>query len=548
VRYDLVMTLTPAHGLVLADDILHLRNLPTFDDSLTASDSEMLLSFLTEPYLRVPLVLSFFATEDRIHALKQPQLRDLLDAVLWEPGQFSSPEVSKQVPQAVPAEKPELLATAYGLMLNELHRSPSVVLEATIKLIKLALDLNTGTVHGSTTEVILFVCRLASRMDSYVSFVIDLSDGTHQSIHRELRDVDVSAEIVTELKHGLQQIRALLHGDLLAMIKEFSVMAYREYKDSANEETLNVNSQIICCLHSHLILAHRNIPLSEHDTNTVKSIMASFVHVNCRHSFNTGRQVDLPNTEYVIPETQLYETLQVQRRRLINWCGRSTGSESSHMQTAQQTKLDTALTTLSSLAAEDPRPDKFHSVAVALCKEITLLDAQVSSVLVQPSTAGVATPAQLSDVMNSIQAITSDTGSFAGPDLQPSPETTENWGFISGWANPGRFTVTSQGKAPSEDIASAEPNAGLGAEIDFQLAALTVKNAHVIALDEEVANMPDVKAVFGNESMQATTIQSAEHRVIYRLMGRGHDVHFWHTQDSRKFKDFPESLGSYERE
>ena len=128
------------------DDILHLRNLPTFEDSLTASDSELLLSFLTEPYLRIPLVLSFFATEDRIHSLKQPQLRTLLDAVLWEPGQFSSAQMSKQAPQEVPAAKPEQLATAYGLMLNELYRSPSVVLNATVKLLKLALDLNTGTV------------------------------------------------------------------------------------------------------------------------------------------------------------------------------------------------------------------------------------------------------------------------------------------------------------------------------------------------------------------------------------------------------------------
>ena len=108
------------------DDILHLRNLPTFDDSLTASDSELLLSFLTEPYLRIPLVLSFFATEDRIHSLKQPQLRGILDAVLWEPGRFSSAEMSARVPQEVPTPRPELLATTHGLMLNELRRSPTV--------------------------------------------------------------------------------------------------------------------------------------------------------------------------------------------------------------------------------------------------------------------------------------------------------------------------------------------------------------------------------------------------------------------------------------
>ena len=68
------------------DDILHLRNLPTFDSSITTSDSELLLSYLTEPYLRIPLVIQFFATEDRIHSLKSPELRELLDSVLFEPG------------------------------------------------------------------------------------------------------------------------------------------------------------------------------------------------------------------------------------------------------------------------------------------------------------------------------------------------------------------------------------------------------------------------------------------------------------------------------
>ena len=45
-------------------------------------DSELLISFLTVPYLRVPLVLTFFATEDRVHKLQSKKLRGILDAVL----------------------------------------------------------------------------------------------------------------------------------------------------------------------------------------------------------------------------------------------------------------------------------------------------------------------------------------------------------------------------------------------------------------------------------------------------------------------------------
>ena len=261
--------------------------------------------------------------------------------------------------------------------------------------------------------------------------------------------------------------------------------------------------------------------------------------------------MDLPNTEYVIPETQLYETLQVQRRRLVNWCGQSADSQSSDRRTparARQELREVISKLISLTASEKPRTDATDADVVALCRSVALLDVQASSAQELPSfTDGIATQQELSDVMNSIQAITSDTGSFAGPDKDPSPETIENWGFVTGRNNTGRFTVTSLGNAFGE-IQSAKPNAGIGAEIDFQLAALTVKNAHVVALDEEIANMPDVKAVFGNESMQATCIESAEHRSIYRLMGRGHDIHFWQTEDSRKFKEFPESLGAYERE
>lgn len=533
------------------DDILHLRNLPTFDDSLTASDAELLLSFLTEPYLRIPLVLSFFATEDRIHALKHPRLRTLLDAVLWEPGHFSSYEMSQKAPQEVPTSQREQLATAHGLMLNELQRSPAVVLQAIIKLLKLALDLNTGTVHGSTTEVILFVCRLACRFDSYASFVIDVSEGTHQTMHRRPRDFDVSAQTLAELKHGVTLIRALLHGDLLSMIKDFSVGAYREYHESSDEETLNMNTRIMCCLHGHLILATRNLPLSALNSTNVKHIMASFVHLNCRHSFNTGRHVDLPGTSYFIPETELYETLQCQRRRLVEWC-QPVECSSAPRHESLKSEISTKLAELGShVADETSDPDAVQAAIINLCNSIASLDEQLQAlpaISASELAPGVASSLEMNDVMNAVQTITSDTGSFAGPDKHVSIETAENWGFIDGSANVGRFTVTSIGGSQSQDIVSVDASAGLGAEIDFQLGTLTLKNAHVVALSEEVANEPDVRAVFGNESMQATILQSAANRVWYRLMGRGHDIQHWCTNDDRKYKEFPECFGEYERE
>jgi len=67
----------------------------------------------------------------------------------------------------------------------------------------------------------------------------------------------------------------------------------------------------------------------------------------------------------------------------------------------------------------------------------------------------------------------------------------------------------------------------LGVEIDLQTIQLTLKSSHLKALDKSIAGRPDVLEIFGSHSMQAATIESAEHREWVRLIGRDHDLHFW---------------------
>jgi hypothetical protein len=57
--------LTDPHPVRTEDDVLHIKNLPNFEDALGQRDSELLISYLTVPYLRLPLVVTFFSTEDR---------------------------------------------------------------------------------------------------------------------------------------------------------------------------------------------------------------------------------------------------------------------------------------------------------------------------------------------------------------------------------------------------------------------------------------------------------------------------------------------------
>lgn len=78
------------------DDVLHIKSLPTFDGRISPRQTELLLQYLTVPYLRIPLVLQFFACQEHIAALGCEQLQEVLDACLFEPGQWQA-EYAKEV-------------------------------------------------------------------------------------------------------------------------------------------------------------------------------------------------------------------------------------------------------------------------------------------------------------------------------------------------------------------------------------------------------------------------------------------------------------------
>ena len=68
------------------EDVLHLKQLPSFDGALRPAESELLLQYLTVPYLRIPLLLAFFSPQHRVILLGEPTLQEMLDASLFEPG------------------------------------------------------------------------------------------------------------------------------------------------------------------------------------------------------------------------------------------------------------------------------------------------------------------------------------------------------------------------------------------------------------------------------------------------------------------------------
>ena len=72
-------------------DVAQEKNQPDFNKKLTQSACELLVSYLTAPYIRIPLILQFFARPEHIHALGQRTIQIVVDGALFEPALWQSP-------------------------------------------------------------------------------------------------------------------------------------------------------------------------------------------------------------------------------------------------------------------------------------------------------------------------------------------------------------------------------------------------------------------------------------------------------------------------
>lgn len=84
--------------MVLLYASLHVFGMQHFGNRISGQDSEMLMQYLTAPYLRIPLLLEFFADEARIHSLDSEGLQSVLTSAIFEPSTWQQ-EHSKALPE-----------------------------------------------------------------------------------------------------------------------------------------------------------------------------------------------------------------------------------------------------------------------------------------------------------------------------------------------------------------------------------------------------------------------------------------------------------------
>ncbi|GFE55264.1 EF hand family protein, putative [Babesia ovis] len=163
-----------AHNLVTdcevvnETDVLHLSTLPDYGGNLGRRDSELLLQYLTASYVRIPLIMQFFANEANLHAVSSAPLQKVVMASVFEPGIWKSMANDHVYPQTAPVQSPDILSTPLGLLFNEIYFSGSCVLLSVEQMLELALERDNCVFVGDASKVLPFAIRLATHVCSYV--------------------------------------------------------------------------------------------------------------------------------------------------------------------------------------------------------------------------------------------------------------------------------------------------------------------------------------------------------------------------------------------
>ena len=207
------------------DDVLHCRNLPKFA-SLGRSSVERLVTLLTAPYLRIPLLIAFFRDREKVAALAEPKIQAVMDAALFEPGKWRSVNSDivslngkplKASDIRIPGEA-ALLHSPWGLLYNELMFAPKNTIEGIMDLLDAAIERDSGRFGSPSSKVIMYASRLACRVARFIQHLLDRLSAS------------LSLEVKIALENGLRTLQDKIGGQAWSIFMKWSDRALNELK------------------------------------------------------------------------------------------------------------------------------------------------------------------------------------------------------------------------------------------------------------------------------------------------------------------------------
>ncbi len=469
------------------DDVLHLDNkeLPTFGHVLSPSDSEKFVQFLTVPYIRIPLILDFFANGDpgRLSALKAKSLQMIVDAALFEPGRWKPSDfadVIDEIPVKDFDRLEALLATAHGTLFNEIAKSPEVLTSCIVKMLERALDMDVGkyTKKSSSGPLILYTIRLAVRIEGYLKYALKKCV-PGQPRPRGLETLD-NIRVETSLK----KIRAMLDNQAIPILEYWI------------DPSRNKDVDVSCLVHAHLLYLFKNYDYVDLDFRAVSILMSSQVYLTINLRFSNKVYDDLQDTNnptkpppsIQISQSEIFDIIQSHRYNILRFT-REKPDDGDHV-------MESVVRVATGTGGRDPgdsKMNKRHWQSIG-----------------HPTCYGRFVPD------------TEDIKLRDGSYRKPKPgQTYEQW----------MLYVTTK---------------AVGIEVNVQLSDFTLQNHKMTLLDPHIMEDPDFAAVRHLAMGDATDVACAEvmhttNRYWWRLVGRRYDVESW-SPDMRNYKDKKEFL------
>ena len=470
------------------DDILHIRTLPDFDGTLGAKDCELMLQYLTAPYMRIPLLLNFFSNEVRLKTLRNKEMQEVLDAAMFEPGQWKS-DHDISLPSIIPAADRNHLCTPVGLLFNEIVMSPNVILTAILEMLERVVDMDSGK-YSELGESILYVTRLAIRVEGYLLFLVrnkkfhntqkfsdaNIYNGAY--VESNVRGLNCGDDVIEEASSCQKKIRILLED------KMFKIIA-RWIKKSKSDGKYGQ----ACMLHAHLAMIYRNVEAEDLSSRNVFAILASQIFLFNYYKYDIDldqkenmtkkknrNDVEDINGDLGVPQVELFDLFQRCRRIVFNWLV-DNGTDRNHVMDA-----------IVQMVEEGQRR---HVLKESVCTHFNWITIE--------------------------QAGMNFTGRFV-PDIEHDNEK-----FI--------MNLSDATKHSFEEWLRETTTLSVNTEINVQLGEFTVRKNITKPCDDSMTNDEDFSAALSslkiNDLIQCADVKNTTNRKWVRLVGLGYDLQLW---------------------
>ncbi|KAH9262352.1 hypothetical protein BASA82_000599, partial [Batrachochytrium salamandrivorans] len=517
------------------EDVLHVKKLPDF--GLSPRNVELLASYLTVPYLRIPLVLRFFGSQEMTTSLRHRELQDLVDGVVFEGGEWHS-GTEQPTPLIVPCADRAFLATPLGLLFNELRFAPDAVIDSLEKMLVNMLEIDSGRFSKNTSPASLYVIRLIMRVMGYMETLLSHAKwakappglittgggGTH------IRGLECPPALETKLSATVSKWRSVILARVFPMLSG--------WVKHCQEGDL----ELACILRAHLAYLFKetewNAESKEGELSpahlAAKTLLTSQLFITA--SYRVATEPRLPsrfqNANYVDPnqagdiqraqtrlgldELEIFSLFQRHRGGLLTWFKNNTATTNEIMEYA-----------VSVLVNDSER--KF---------------AQQRSSTTAPSSAEPTTSVYEARLWIPMVGMECE-GRFV-----PDTEFAENQKRVV--AIPRDF----------EEYLRQGGNKMVDTELNIQLGEFTLKNHRVEPLDPVVCEFNDFEDIFGERIAQTGGVHCAEvvnkqRRMWVRLVGQRHDIQLWQADDRayaatadpnpNLFRPYPAKLLAHER-